>query len=165
MSENIINYKRALEVSVIADVGSEFSPAESAYLLRYIQGLEADLARRDEKIAELQFKLDSLCPCIDNPQDEHSLLVDAMCPIHGHPQQEIARREEKIEILEDALHKISNWCKAYPLEIADEPSAADWATAHAVMKEHGFSLSQFAMSSMRHVTTGVAKIADLEELE
>ena len=80
-------------------------------------------------------------------------------------KQELARRDEKIEILEDALHRISNWCKAYPLEIADEPTEQEWKDAHVVMRGHGFDLSKFAVSAMRRVTTGVAKIADLEEDE
>lgn len=50
-------------------------------------------------------------------------------------------------------------------EIADEPTEQEWKDAHVVMKEHGFNLSKFAVSAMRRVTTGVAKIADLEEDE
>ena len=36
------------------------------------------------RIDELQFKLDSLCTCIVNPQDERYQVLDPYCPIHGH---------------------------------------------------------------------------------
>ena len=35
------------------------------------------------RIDELQFKLDSLCTCIVNPQDERYQVLDPYCPIHG----------------------------------------------------------------------------------
>ena len=35
------------------------------------------------RIDELQFKLDSLCTCIDNPQDERYSINVPYCPIHG----------------------------------------------------------------------------------
>ena len=76
-------------------------------------------------------------------------------------EDELARKDEQIEKLEDALHKISNWCKAYPLEIADEPTEDEWKTAHAIMNQHGWSLTTFVVSGMRRVTNGIAEIADL----
>lgn len=76
-------------------------------------------------------------------------------------EAELARKDEQIEKLEDALHKISNWCKAYPLEIADEPTEDEWKTAHAIMNQHGWSLTTFVVSGMRRVTNGIAEIADL----
>jgi hypothetical protein len=29
---------------------------------------------------------------------------------------------ERIELLEETLDKVNNWCKAYPIEICDEPN-------------------------------------------
>jgi len=91
--------------------------------------LRAELARRDEKIAELQFKLDSLCPCETNPQDEHYLLVDEVCPIHGHPHHEIARRDEIIARLkEDAERLASNYViEAFPHEWVCRGGCHHWA--------------------------------------
>ena len=89
------------EIAYTGDYG--WSPAYQATreLRKLYEKTATELARRDEKIAELQFQLDSLCPCEANPQDEHYLLVDEMCPIHGHPYHETDRRDEIIKRLKE----------------------------------------------------------------
>ena len=68
----------------------------------------------------------------------------------------ITELEERIDELEDLLHQIKNWCRAYPLDIAREPTKEEWKMAHKVLKDAGMSLSLFVVSAMRHVTTGIA---------
>jgi hypothetical protein len=73
-------------------------------------------------------------------------------------EAEIARLEQRNEYLEEIQHDIDSWCRAYPLKIANEPTEQEWEIAHAVMKEHGMNLSQFAVSAMRRITTGISEI-------
>lgn len=86
-------------------------------------------------------------------------------PIEDDLRAQLARRDDQIETLEDKLHKIADWCKAYPLEFADEPTSQEWEAAHKAMSENGFSLTCFVISGMRKVTTGIAEIANLREGE
>ena len=79
-------------------------------------------------------------------------------PIEDALRAEIARLEQRNEYLEEIQHDIDSWCKAYPLKIANEPTEQEWEIAHAVMKEHGMNLSQFAVSAMRRITTGISEI-------
>ena len=52
-------------------------------LLRELEKTVNDLRAENER---LQFIIDSLCTCIENPQDEQHLLVDKKCPIHGRKE-------------------------------------------------------------------------------
>ena len=104
--------------------------------------------------------LHGCCQIVD---DKNSVEHWNTRPIEDELRAELASKDEQIEKLEDALHKISNWCKAYPLEIADEPTEDEWKTAHAIMNQHGWSLTTFVVSGMRRVTNGIAEIADLGE--
>lgn len=68
----------------------------------------------------------------------------------------VTELEERIDELEGLLRQIKNWCRAYPLEIAREPTEEEWKIAHKVLKDAGMNLSPFMVSAMRHVTTGIA---------
>ena len=72
---------------------------------------QAKFIEADQRINELEFDLNSMCPCINNPQDENYLLVDEMCPIHGHPLHELSRREKEIKryktVSDDYLKQVS----------------------------------------------------------
>ena len=65
--------------------------------------------------------------------------------------------KEQIEQLEDALQKINNWAKAYPLEVFPEP---DFKKAADVLKSAGLSLDAISASNMRHVIFGVKDIVE-----
>ena len=58
---------------------------------------------------------------------------------------------------EEALRKIDNWAKAYPLEVFPEP---DFKKVHKVLKAAGLSLDDVSASNMRHVIKGVKGIAE-----
>ena len=58
---------------------------------------------------------------------------------------------------EDALTKIQNWAKAYPLDIFSEP---DFAKAAGVLKAAGMTLDAISASNMRHVITRVNEIVE-----
>lgn len=64
-------------------------------------------------------------------------------------------QSERIEALEDCLHKIQNWCKAYPLTIFTEP---DWKEVKEKLGDT--LLTQVSGSNMRHVVTGIQAIID-----
>jgi len=68
---------------------------------------------------------------------------------------DIATLLAHLERCEDALHRIQDWARAYPLDIFPEP---DMKRAHAVLKEHGITLDAISASNMRHVLTGVEGI-------
>jgi hypothetical protein len=56
----------------------------------------------------------------------------------------------------EALRQIDEWAKAYPLDVFPEP---DLKRAHEVLEAAGLSLGQISAQAMRHVLTGVQKIA------
>jgi hypothetical protein len=56
----------------------------------------------------------------------------------------------------EALRQIDEWAKAYPLDVFPEP---DLKRAHEVLEAAGLSLGAISAHAMRHVLTGVQKIA------
>ena len=73
---------------------------------------------------------------------------DEMCPL--------CRANAKIDRLEDALHRIESWSRAYPLEVFPEP---DFKKVAELLKAGGVTLDAVSASNMRHVVEGVGKIA------
>jgi hypothetical protein len=63
---------------------------------------------------------------------------------------------DRIEQLEEALHRIVQWSEAYPLDIFPEP---DWEQARWALQEYGITLDAISAHCMRHVIEGVGKIA------
>ncbi len=66
--------------------------------------------------------------------------------------------ETQVEQLKEALGKIEQWVKAYPLSVFPEP---DFTKAHLILKEHNISLDSISASNMRHVLKGVSGIVKL----
>jgi len=62
---------------------------------------------------------------------------------------------ERVEELEEVIHRLNNWCRAYPLDIFPEP---DFTKAEIILIEGGMTLDAISASNMRHVINGVAKI-------
>lgn len=56
---------------------------------------------------------------------------------------------------DDCLHKIRQWCAAYPLDVFPEP---DFKKAHEVLQANGMTLDAISASNMRHVVTGIQKL-------
>jgi hypothetical protein len=69
----------------------------------------------------------------------------------------VKQQAEQIENKKDALVKIQNWAKAYPLEVFPEP---DFKKVAEVLKAAGISLDTVSASNMRHVINGVKKIVE-----
>ena len=65
-------------------------------------------------------------------------------------------QQDRIEELEEALHKIAQWSDAYPLDIFPEP---DLKKARALLEAGGITLDSVSAHCMRHVVEGVGKIA------
>ena len=57
----------------------------------------------------------------------------------------------------EQLHDIVMWCKAYPLTVFPEP---DMEKAHKLLKAGGMTLDAISASNMRHVLTGLQRIAN-----
>ena len=62
-----------------------------------------------------------------------------------------------MEVVEDKLQKIKNWCEAYPLEAFPEP---DLEAAADCLKAFGMTLDSISASNMRHVLKGVQRIIE-----
>jgi hypothetical protein len=63
---------------------------------------------------------------------------------------------DRIDELEQALHKIDQWSKAYPLDVFPEP---DLKKARSLLQAGGITLDSISAHCMRHVVEGVGKIA------
>lgn len=57
----------------------------------------------------------------------------------------------------DALEKLHQWAKAYPLEVFPEP---DLKRAHELLKAGGMTLDAISASNMRHVIKQTVKIVE-----
>ena len=63
---------------------------------------------------------------------------------------------DKIDRLEEALHRIEQWSRSYPLAVFPEP---DLKKAAEVLKVNGMTLDAISAHAMRHVVEGVGEIA------
>lgn len=66
-------------------------------------------------------------------------------------------QQDRIDELEQALRKIVQWSKAYPLTVFPEP---DFKRAAELLEAGGMTLDAISASNMRHVVEGVGKIAE-----
>ena len=64
--------------------------------------------------------------------------------------------EDRIDQLEEALHRIAQWSEAYPLDIFPEP---DLKKARELLAAGGITLDAISAHCMRHVIEGVGQIA------
>lgn len=65
-------------------------------------------------------------------------------------------QQDRIDELEEGLHRIVQWSEAYPLDIFPEP---DLKKARALLEAGGITLDSVSAYCMRHVVEGVGKIA------
>ena len=61
----------------------------------------------------------------------------------------------ELDIMREKLHRIQDWCNAYPLDVFPEP---DMAQARALLQAGGVDLGAVAASNMRHVLSGIMRI-------
>ena len=73
--------------------------------------------------------------------------------------ERISTLEDRIDTLEQALHQIDHWSQAYPQEVFPKPDSEYLAEAAKVLEQNGMSLGRISANTMRHVITGVGKIA------
>jgi hypothetical protein len=78
--------------------------------------------------------------------------IENDCGVMYDPEEVDAR----IEMLESALQRIVQWSEAYPLDVFPEP---DFKAVQVALLNAGLSLDCVSASNMRHVITGVGKIA------
>ena len=64
--------------------------------------------------------------------------------------------EKENDCFREALWKIAQWSKAYPLKVFPEP---DFKKARELLEAGGITLDAVSASNMRHVVEGVGKIA------
>lgn len=87
-------------------------------------------------------------------QAEYQAMLTATPPLNT--QDGVDERDAKIERLENAMHQIEAWAKAYPLAVFPEP---DWVKAHEVLQAAGMTIDAISASNMRHVIIRVVEIA------
>jgi hypothetical protein len=68
----------------------------------------------------------------------------------------LQRAEDRIQKLKEALERIEQWSRAYPLDIFQEP---DLKKARQLLEAGGMTLDAISAYCMRHVVEGVGKIA------
>jgi hypothetical protein len=68
---------------------------------------------------------------------------------------DIAASEDKLARATEALERIDQWAKAYPLDVFPEP---DWKKARKLLEDGGMTLDAISASNMRHVVKGVGAI-------
>jgi hypothetical protein len=69
---------------------------------------------------------------------------------------DVLQQADRIEKLEEALHRIEAWSRAYPLKVFPEP---DFEKAAKLLSAGGITLDAISASNMRHVVQTVALIA------
>lgn len=79
---------------------------------------------------------------------------------HGDTEQDLMDEVGyQIDEMQGKLFKLSQWVKAYPLDVFPEP---DFKKAAKVLKDNGMTLDSISASNMRHVIDGVKRILDSE---
>jgi len=77
--------------------------------------------------------------------------------------EELVAENERLntenENISEKFHQITNWCKAYPLQVFPEP---DMKKAHELLKVGGITIDSVSAYAMRHVLVGIQKIIDGE---
>ena len=73
----------------------------------------------------------------------------------------------EVERLKARLHRIANWCKAYPRDVFIEPTKEQWRRAAKALKNDARapSLDAISGSNMRHVVEGIAELAGGEDID
>jgi DNA repair ATPase RecN len=102
-------------------------------------------------------RIEESSPIDDGWHDLRCRLTDCAKEITSLRNQlaECQKDAERLELLEETLDKVNNWCKAYPIEICDEPNFEE------VKEKLGSTLlTQVSFSNMRHITNGISKIID-----
>ena len=72
--------------------------------------------------------------------------------VYGEP---ITVREDR---LDDALTRIEQWCKAYPVEMFKPLSDEDLRVANTVLKFAGIDMGALHAQWARHILSGIAGI-------
>jgi hypothetical protein len=67
--------------------------------------------------------------------------------------------EDRMDRLEEALHRVASWAEAYPEAVFPEPTKGDYSFAREVLRDNGLTLDRFSAAAMRHVVTQIAHIA------
>jgi len=63
----------------------------------------------------------------------------------------------RLDVNNEALEKIGNWCKAYPVEVFPKLTDEDWRQARKALESVGLSLDRISADNMRHVLEGIKK--------
>ena len=79
----------------------------------------------------------------------------------GGLEAELEKAEGIIRRMEKPIHRLVDWCKAYPLDVFPEPAKEDWKRVNEVLKKAGLKgITGFSASNMRHVVEGCTEIAN-----
>jgi hypothetical protein len=80
------------------------------------------------------------------------------CACGVAPEASQAKRE--VVRLREALGRIAEWSRAYPLDVFPEPTEEYYAKAAQVLEANGMTLDRLSAAAMRHVIVEVGKIAE-----
>ena len=98
-----------------------------------------------KRIAERDAKIERLREWSDRLQGDYEVMAALT-----------KAKDAEIERLEEALQRIEQWSRAYPLKIFPEP---DLKKARALLEAGGMTLDAISAHAMRHVVEGVGQIA------
>ena len=87
--------------------------------------------------------------------DEIIEYVETLQEAYDSLAQQLSTANDDLEIAVDALEDVSNWAKAYPLDIFPEP---DFKRVRELLEVGGITLDSVSSSNMRHVINGVSGI-------
>jgi hypothetical protein len=104
------------------------------------------------------------CPTCGSDCNERDELIKAEREIE-RLRAALAKANEQAERFErgwylrgDALEKLEQWARSYPLKVFPEPLREEWQRAAALLSEKGLSLDRMSASNLRHVINGVREI-------
>lgn len=72
-------------------------------------------------------------------------------------EKQIKKLQAENERLKEALERIQNWARAYPLNIFPKP---DLKKAHKILKAAGMTLDAISADNMRHILDGIKNIVE-----
>ena len=106
-------------------------------------------------IKVLQAQVAKLQAEVEEWHEQQRHVMDERCGDEEHCTCVPELRLE-VERLREALDKINDWSKAYPLDLFPEP---DFKQVRDLLAAGGIPIDVVSASNMRHVVEGVGKIA------
>ena len=111
--------------------------------------------------AELREAATQLCDALRTVNELNAVsgtLMDRLRRLASGPCKE----EDRCDELEEKMHQIDSWCRAYPLDVFPEP---DWKKAREGLESVGVNMGAVSAANMRHVVEGIRRIINARSLK